>query len=110
MTPQDREEHRLAALAAGYEVAFRDGRCMVVIVEKYNYLSRSEWQPKINKADCFDLMVACGMSIDFCEGLVRSDDMQITVGFEPYDSEAAMQAAFNCAVEIGRDKEGKELK
>jgi len=116
MTPQDQEDHRLAALAAGLPIRFRkDIGCFV---RMHNSCAKDQgfwgaWVPLANKSDSFDLMVACGIQIDTSEDDWHSatywiDEMNIN-GFiyPPHDSQEAMKAIFRCAVEIGRAKEGK---
>jgi len=102
MNDIDREEHRLAALAAGYE--FRAKYSPALYWRKIDSDTWTTWQPKINKADSFDLMVACGLDFAKVHGgyicyhkAVRASAKDVTP--------STHEAIFNCAVEIGRSME-----
>ena len=107
MNNQEREEHRLAALAAGYE--FRDKYSPALYWRKIDSDTWTTWQPKINKADSFDLMVACALELDVYsqEHIVCFTKQDSTVEGESLGlfAESYMQAIFNCAVAIGRSME-----
>ena len=113
MTPQDREEHRLAALGAGYKVKrdrdmdtdfLMDGDRVVAI--------DGQWSPKTDKADNFDLW--CAISKHSNENPKVFDELseneqiawvEITNAFTTGDASRCCKAIFNCAVAIGRSME-----
>ena len=113
MTPQDREERRLAAKAAGFKVKrdrdmdtdfLMDGDRVVAI--------DGQWSPKTDKADSFDL--CCAISKHRNETPKAFDELpeneqnawiEITNGFTTGDASRCCKAIFNCAVEIGRSME-----
>ena len=114
MTPQDREEHRLAAMAAGIDADYVDGGFDRFYRVNDKVVRIRDWRPKTDKADSFDLMVACGISVDsHIDGYAvfsswREGVEDINVQPEDAFTESYMKAVFDMAVEIGRDKEGKE--
>ena len=122
MTPQDQEDHRLAALAAGFKVEFRDELDSFV---RWHQSKSHEvgfwgsWIPLSYSSDSFDLMVACeiafksgGRSSVAAGYWVIANKIQKICEHVVYVSgdvttkdQSAKEAIFRCAVEIGRAKE-----
>ena len=112
MNDIDREEHRLAALAAGYEVKrdsdmdtdfLMDGDRVVAI--------EGQWSPKTNKADSFDLMVDCNIIGGFSKTEQKAmaahpyTGVECETGGHNTAANDLMLAIFNCAVAMGRSME-----
>jgi len=108
MTPQDQEEHRLAALAAGIKI-FQGPASSGVYNRDTFYISEEgffvgvckSWNPKTNKANSFDLMVAAGITYDAQHGwasakLSSGACVNVPINDDP------LNAIFECAVEMGR--------
>lgn len=122
MTPQDQEDHRLAALAANLKVhgLADEGAWLSVPSEVQEGRKKIIWwSPKRDKSDSFDLMVACGMDIGFlddallvsasifpCEDPYREVFVEMDEKINTVEK-LYFEAIFRCAVEIGRAKEGK---
>ena len=111
MTNQDQEDHRLAALAAGYEFHVdRSG---------FSLANGLMWRPRHSRSDSFGLMSALGMTVDFADSAIHAGAFVIKgedhfcEAFVEMDAEINtveklyFEAIFRCAVEIGRAKEGK---
>jgi len=108
MNDIEREEHRLAALAAGYHRLL--GTCY-----KVPTIARDgvpvEWHPKTNKADSFDLMVNCNIIGGFSKIEQRAmavhpySWVECEYGGHDTPADDLMQAIFNCAAAVGRSME-----
>jgi hypothetical protein len=111
MTPT-REQLELAAKAAGivpYSINAETGAVKYKVPSATMAMQFSSWFPTTSKSDSFDLMVACGINVQY--GLTRvwarwADDMDICVS-SPMSGgtkveQTTMWAIFLCAVEIGR--------
>jgi len=115
MTTQDQEDHRLAALTAGIKIFlgpassdWYDRDTFYISSEDDSFFGMCEsWHPKTNNADSFDLYNAIYRSL--AEGCRKYIHLTNTLhdALMSGDSAAIREAIFNCAVEIGRDKEGK---
>jgi hypothetical protein len=104
MTNNEQEEYRLAALAAGISIYAIDQES-VHIGPSY---AVSEWRPKTDKADSFDLMAACRMDLFLSSGSVRASNGELVSGIYQSDKpidEQAMEVIFMRAVSIGRSIE-----
>ena len=117
MNDIDREEHRLAALAAGYWPRHNhyhvdeEDDFIGIEVKKEEGKRWEKWIPKTNKADSFDLMVDCNIIGGF------SKIEQKAMAVHPYSwveceagghdaaADDLMQAIFNCAAAVGRSME-----
>jgi len=97
MNKQDQEEHRLAALAAGYHRLL--GTCY-----KVPTIARDgvpvEWHPKTNKADSFVLLLAVYGTKD----PDRWSDIDDILASEK-STEEKMTGIFSVAVAMGRSME-----
>jgi hypothetical protein len=111
MTNNEREEYRLAALAAGYQYkyGYDDNFTEHVIME--DGVFPIGWNPKIDKADSFDLMAACRMDLFLSSGSVRASNGESVSGIYQSDKpidEQAMEVIFMRAVSIGRSIEERK--
>ena len=115
MNDQDREEHRLAAKAAGYHVQFLaegyGGEC----IRRESARFCAAWRPKTNRADSFDLLCAIyrHVSKNPIPWLDAPPEMQegweiLQEAFDSGDSTAACSAVFSLAVATGRSMEEQE--
>ena len=105
MNDIDREEHRLAALAAGYEISFsNDDYPRPQIKEGDDWRWLTYWHPKSSEEDSFGLMVAAGITYDAQHSwasakLSSGEYVNIPLNDDP------LKAIFKCAVAIGRSIE-----
>ena len=110
MNSKDREEYRLAALAAGYEITFEHGILQRIEMFRYQLPNYEDWDPVTDKADNFDLMVDCNIvaGVSKTNNLALASnpcaDEEIDFKVEGNGDSAAnlMQAIFKCAVDMGR--------
>lgn len=106
MNNREREEHRLAALAAGLEFRVKYNNVWV----RTDNETWTTWQPTIHKADNFDLMVACGMQVRVLKTGTEaiSDWAEIFVPYNEGENHT-LNAIFKCAVKLGKQIDAYEL-
>ena len=109
MNKQDQEQHRLAALAAGYKAKKGASGRFFKWESSGNFDEWWQvWHPKTCKVDSFDLMVACSMFTGFTKkgntavAAHPYTDIECQKGVSETPANDLMQAIFDCAVEIGR--------
>jgi len=101
-----REQLELAAKAAGIEIYLTKSTPDRVF---YRLDICEEWRPTEDKSESFELMVACGIDVEFNEaaGIVYTEKHSCCIRVfvdEDYNNDkglATMWAIFLCAVEIG---------
>ena len=123
MNKQDQEQHRLAALAAGYKAKKGASGRFFKWESSGNFDEWWQvWHPKTCKVDSFDLMVECFIAVSMDDSGVKAskrvryngeiDDIisSFALTHKGYRSlsECAMKAIFKCAVEIGRSMEAQD--
>jgi len=111
MTNNEREEYRLAALAAGYDYRHVEGVGHVRWIRSGKSGFYGGWSPKTDKADSFDLMAACRMDLFLSSGSVRASNGESVSGIYQSDKpidEQAMEVIFMRAVAKGRSIEERK--
>ena len=108
MNDIDQEEHRLAALAAGYKVKRdRDMDTDFLMDEDRVVAIDGQWSPKTDKADNFDLMTTCNIIAGFSKKENKAiavhpyTDIKCETGGHDTPADDLMQAIFNCAAAVG---------
>lgn len=105
MNTKDIEEHRLVALAAGYDF-YCDNKGFYWKCGDHMPIP---WDPKKSKADAFDLHTA--IYVILVEERVKYNFVINNLHealISDNNSKSVIEAIFKCAVEIGRDKEIKQ--
>lgn len=108
----NREQHELAAKAAGLAITWKTGSCKGGPFDAA-FIGDQPWRPKEDDGDAFRLMVKC--RIDFYEGTGdgpeawagywKRGDVKQQFACEPHASDpnaATRLAIFRAAIEIGR--------
>lgn len=98
MDNNGKELHRLAALAAGYEVYFWSDK-----VARMDLPLRPLWNPRHDAGDSFRLARDCNLTVEFGNSMVTWPLEVMGKGTDPL--RATMEAIFLAAVEIGKDRE-----
>lgn len=98
MNDNEKELHRLAALAAGYEVYFWSDK-----VARMDLPLRPLWNPRNDAGDSFRLASSCNLTVDFGNSMVEWPPEVMGKGADPL--RATMEAIFLAAVEIGKARE-----
>ena len=114
MNKQDQGKRKLAAMAAGFDVRYIPEQPYGFCGGWYKFASdathktKTLWRPETDKADSFDLMVACGIVVTRCGESVIAESAwapEVLHVEEGYDGEAYMKVVFYGAVKIGRSME-----
>lgn len=107
MNDNEKELHRLAALAAGYEVYFWSDK-----VARMDLPLRPLWEPLRSAGDSFRLLIAirkwsADNAIAWPEVALPEQTaiIEFMSSIDSGDEDRAMTSIFNLAVELGRRKE-----
>ncbi len=100
----DREQHELAAKAAGLFITWKEGACKGGPFAAA-FIGDQPWRPKEDDGDALRLAVACGIEVGNAQQYLRGLAVYGGKEFWEIDQDlfaAARLAIFSAAVEIGK--------